>query len=185
MNDTPISDNQSIVKQKIWTGRFAPSPSGPLHLGSLVAALASYLIAKQKGGQWLVRIEDIDPPREVAGATAAILQSLQDFGFEWDGPVVYQSERNNLYQQRLEELIDLSIVYECGCSRKMIANRNQGIYDGFCAVNKLQLDPQNLNASLRIDFERAENWFTDQLLGDCHFRSEKDREDFVIKRRDG
>ena len=101
-----------------YIGRFAPSPSGPLHFGSLIAALGSYLQAKSQQGQWLVRIEDLDPPREVEGASALILQTLEDFGFEWDNEVIYQSQRHHIYQNKIEELLLKNQAYYCQCSRK-------------------------------------------------------------------
>jgi len=98
-------------------GRFAPSPTGPLHFGSLVAAVASYLDARSQGGRWLVRMEDIDTPRVVSGADADILRTLERFGLEWDGPVVYQSTRLEAYQDALERLRAIRAVYGCSCSR--------------------------------------------------------------------
>jgi glutamyl-Q tRNA(Asp) synthetase len=98
-------------------GRFAPSPTGPLHFGSLVAAVASYVDARSRGGKWLVRMEDIDTPRVVAGADTDILRTLERFGFEWDGPVVYQSTRLEAYRAALERLQVIGAVYGCSCSR--------------------------------------------------------------------
>ncbi len=163
-------------------GRFAPSPSGPLHLGSLVAAVASYMIAKQKGGLWLVRIEDLDPPREIVGAAQSILQSLEDFGLHWDGEIIYQSQRADLYQQKLWELSRHSFVYACDCSRRVITQRNRGIYDGFCQRRKLSIKSQH---ALRIHFEAGYEAFYDQIQGPCHFFSSADKQDFIIRRRDG
>ena len=183
----PSSSNKQnkkteIAKTQPWIGRFAPSPTGNLHLGSLVAAVASYMIAKQKGGQWLVRIEDLDPPREIEGATKSILTSLEDFGLFWDGSVTYQSQRNVVYQQRLEELISQKIVYQCDCSRRMIEDRNYGIYDGFCRSRALA--PKTDQAT-RIKFESGFENFDDHILGKCQFDSDADKQDFIIKRRDG
>ena len=104
-----------------YIGRFAPSPTGPLHAGSLVAALASWLDAKANGGQWLVRIEDVDTPRCVPGADKTILQQLADCGLQPDAPPVYQSQRSRLYQSALDQLIAQSQAYPCGCSRLEIA----------------------------------------------------------------
>ena len=103
-----------------YVGRFAPSPTGPLHAGSLVAALASWLDAKAHGGQWLVRIEDVDTPRCVPGAAQTILQQLADCGLHPDQPPVYQSQRSTLYQHALDQLIAQSRAYPCGCSRQDI-----------------------------------------------------------------
>lgn len=107
-------------------GRFAPSPTGPLHFGSLVAAVASYLDAKSAGAEWLVRMEDVDTPRSVPCAAESILRSLEAHGMEWDGPVVAQSQRLNLYREALRQLGDR--VYPCGCSRRNVA----GAYPGTC-----------------------------------------------------
>jgi glutamyl-Q tRNA(Asp) synthetase len=98
-------------------GRFAPTPSGPLHFGSLVAAVASYVDARSRGGQWLVRIEDIDTPRVVPGAADNILETLERFGFEWDGPVLYQSTRMDAYREALEQLKRGGYAFACSCTR--------------------------------------------------------------------
>src|SRR4051795_658604 len=100
------------------TGRFAPSPTGPLHLGSLVAAVGSWLFARRAGGRWLVRMEDLDTPRVVAGAAEGILDTLRRYGLQWDGEVVYQSRRIALYERALESLKAKGLVYDCGCSRE-------------------------------------------------------------------
>jgi len=104
-----------------YCGRFAPSPSGPLHLGSLVAALGSWLLARQAGGRWRVRIEDIDPPREVPGAAARQLRTLAAFGLDADGPVLHQSTRGERYQQVLQQLLDTGDAFDCHCSRRLLA----------------------------------------------------------------
>ena len=106
------------------TGRFAPSPTGPLHFGSLVTAVASYLDARSRGGKWLVRIEDLDTPRVVPGADADILKTLERFGFEWDGPVLYQSTRLDAYREALDRLRRDGFAYPCSCSRTTTAPCN-------------------------------------------------------------
>lgn len=103
------------------TGRFAPSPTGPLHFGSLVTAVASYVDARSKGGRWLVRMEDLDTPRNVRGADADILRALEHFGFEWDGPVLYQSTRVDAYREALDQLRREGHVYPCRCTRTTTA----------------------------------------------------------------
>jgi len=105
-----------------YVGRFAPSPTGPLHFGSLVAALASCLDARAHGGQWLLRIEDLDPPREQPGAARSIVDTLAAFGFEHDGPIAYQSRRHALYQQAFDRLVAAGHVYPCACTRREIAD---------------------------------------------------------------
>ena len=110
-------------------GRFAPSPSGPLHFGSIVTAVASFLDARAQGGRWLLRIDDLDPPRIEAGATARILVTLEALALEWDGAVVYQSARSAAYGQALAELAARAQIYACHCSRKDIG---AGPYLGTC-----------------------------------------------------
>lgn len=135
-----------------YRGRFAPSPTGPLHAGSLVAALASWLDARAHGGQWLVRIEDVDVPRTVAGATDRILQQLSDCGLTSDETVVLQSTRSVLYQQALDRLITAQWAYPCSCSRKDIAaaiavqghsraRHGELVYPGTCRLGMRQMAP--------------------------------------------
>jgi glutamyl-Q tRNA(Asp) synthetase len=116
-----------------YIGRFAPSPSGPLHFGSLVSALASYLDAKANSGQWLVRIDDIDPPREIPGAADTILHQLQQHGLQWDGQVLYQSQRSNVYLSVLEQLQQAGLIYPCQCSRQQL-KENGGIHNDRCEI---------------------------------------------------
>ncbi|OZI32254.1 tRNA glutamyl-Q(34) synthetase GluQRS [Bordetella genomosp. 10] len=104
-----------------YVGRFAPSPSGPLHAGSLVAALASYLDARAAGGRWLLRIEDVDKPRSVPGADRVIMDQLETLGLRWDGEVIWQSARDAVYQQAFDDLAARGLVYGCGCTRREIA----------------------------------------------------------------
>src|SRR5262245_22664644 len=107
---------------KPYRGRFAPSPTGPLHFGSLVAALGSYLDARRNGGAWLVRVEDLDPPREVKGAADAILRTLEAYGFEWDGRVMRQSRRARAYAAALRRLEGARAVFPCGCTRREVSD---------------------------------------------------------------
>lgn len=128
---------KQTLKSDIYIGRFAPSPTGPLHFGSLLAATASFLDARAHRGKWLLRMEDLDKPREVSGAADDILRTLSAFGFEWDGEVVYQSQQLPRYQAILEHLQQLQLLYPCGCSRREIADiaklGSEGlIYPGTC-----------------------------------------------------
>ncbi|MEX1056137.1 MAG: glutamate--tRNA ligase family protein, partial [Natronospirillum sp.] len=133
-----------------YVGRFAPSPSGPLHFGSLVAAVGSYLDARAHHGQWLVRIEDIDPPREQPGAADDILRTLEAFGLHWDGTVLYQSTRSEAYAAALERLQD-SIFY-CTCSRAQLQPYG-GLYPGTCYA---QRTPPSLPSAVRLCGPSAE-----------------------------
>lgn len=170
------------MSEQKWVGRFAPTPSGPLHFGSLVAALGSYLIAKHKNGNWLVRIEDLDPPREVTGAAEDILKILESFGFEWDGDVIYQSQRSEYYNEALNRLQSKGLLYACDCSRKLIQQRAQGIYDSYCQNRKI---PITEAVALRIKFNHQFSDFNDVILGVCSFKQVEDHQDFVVRRRDG
>jgi glutamyl-Q tRNA(Asp) synthetase len=113
-------------------GRFAPSPTGPLHLGSLTTALASCLEARARGGRWLLRIEDLDAPRVLPGAADALMRTLEALGFEWDGPVVRQSARLDAYRAALEALQAQGLAYACGCSRRQRQDQDQAAYPGTC-----------------------------------------------------
>ncbi len=119
-----------------YIGRFAPSPTGPLHKGSLLAALASFLDARANGGQWLLRIEDLDPPREVPGAADLILRQLDEHGLHWDGPVLYQSSRLPAYKDALQQLSRAGLLYACYCNRARLRTLG-GCYDGACRIHKL------------------------------------------------
>ncbi|MDH5182083.1 MAG: tRNA glutamyl-Q(34) synthetase GluQRS [Gammaproteobacteria bacterium] len=167
-----------------YRGRFAPSPTGPLHFGSLIAAVGSYLQARSQNGEWLVRIDDIDPPREAAGAADHIIHSLQVFGFEWDQPVSYQSRHSDRYLQALAQLQAQGDVYPCGCSRKDILESEQlpGIYPGTCR-NGLSAGKIPRQLRLRVDNELIE--FADGLQGLQQFSAMTDIGDFVIRRADG
>lgn len=163
-----------------YIGRFAPSPSGPLHFGSLIAALGSYLQAKRHQGSWLLRIEDLDPPREVLGAADDILFTLDAFGLHWDGPVVYQSQRWDAYQAVLDQWASLDLTYYCHCSRKSIAESG-GFYTGHC--RGLNLSPAQ--AATRLVMENPVYDFHDQLQGRVKIPRALAEEDFIVRRRDG
>jgi glutamyl-Q tRNA(Asp) synthetase len=168
-----------------YIGRFAPSPSGPLHFGSLVAALASYLDAKAHGGTWLVRIEDVDETRCKPEHADDILRTLAAFGLNWDGEVMVQSQRKPAYEQALARLSKAHITYACTCSRKEIADSAMGIegpiYPGTCRALNLPSE----NNAIRVLTNDETIHFTDRVQGEMSQRIESDIGDFVIKRRDG
>ena len=172
-------------------GRFAPSPTGPLHFGSLLAALASYLEAKTKSGKWLVRMEDLDKPREMPGAADNILYTLEAFSFEWDGEVVYQSQRSALYQEALNQLKAKALIYQCDCSRREIADSyNQKpaqhgidglIYPGTCRHKAMVKTPH----ASRVIVDSRPITFDDVIQGQIQQNLAHDIGDFVLKRADG
>ena len=168
----------------MYTGRFAPTPTGPLHMGSLIAALASWLDARAAGGRWLVRMEDLDRPRVVPGAAAAILDTLAHLGLTWDGDVVYQSEREELYRGALEQLA--TRTYWCGCSRREIADSSLGlavdgapIYPGTCRGGT-----SGARRALRLKVSDTVA-FHDRVQGHHAQVLERDIGDFVLYRADG
>ena len=175
-----------------YVGRFAPSPTGPLHAGSLVAAVASYLDARAHGGAWLVRIEDIDEDRSVPGADRAILELLQALGMQWDGEVVWQSQRKPLYQAACERLA--GHIFPCGCNRREIADSRLGlapdgsaIYPGTCR-NGLAPGRSPRSLRVRVPDAGAENElirFTDRWAGVVGQHLASESGDFVLKRADG
>ncbi|MES0327776.1 MAG: glutamate--tRNA ligase family protein, partial [Gammaproteobacteria bacterium] len=124
------------MTKPIYRGRFAPSPTGDLHLGTLLAAVGSYLQARSQNGEWLMRIEDVDTTRRIAGAADALLSALEGFGFEWQGEVVYQSQRTDLYESALEILSNKDLIYPCICSRKQLADEGP-VYAGHCRQHRL------------------------------------------------
>ena len=166
-------------------GRFAPSPTGPLHMGSLVAAAASWLDARAAGGRWLVRIEDLDQPRAVPGAAEHILQTLERLGLRWDGEVVYQSARRSLYEDALQRL--QGHTYWCRCTRREIADSSLGlavdgahIYPGTCRAGTLRE-----GRSLRVRTSSEQIRYRDRLQGEQAQVLERDIGDFVLYRADG
>lgn len=166
-----------------YRGRFAPSPTGPLHFGSLIAATASYLQARHQEGEWWVRIEDIDPPREMVGASDSILRTLEMFGFAWDGPVHYQSQRHTLYEAALEQLRQFDLVYPCACSRKDIAAMNpQGIYPGTCRKG---LGPTQQVRAWRLRVTEQPIEYIDKIQGKQHTDLAGEVGDFILFRADG
>ncbi len=166
-----------------YRGRFAPSPSGALHFGSLVAAVGSYLDAKYQQGQWLVRMEDLDTPRNVVGAADDILRTLERYGLHWDASVVYQSQRIALYQAALEALQQHNLVYPCTCSRKTIAAYNgERVYHGHCRQHSADLHHAH---AWRLSVNQVQILFTDRLQGEQSQLLADEVGDFVLKRMDG
>lgn len=168
-----------------YTGRFAPSPSGPLHLGSLMAAVGSYLEARTQGGHWLLRMEDLDPPREMPGAADGILRDLETLGFKWDGPVLYQSRRREAYEEALDRLG--THVFPCACSRSEIADSAVAgiegpVYPGTCRGG---LPPGKAARAFRVRVQAGDIGFEDALQGPILQDLERDVGDFVVRRADG
>jgi len=162
-----------------YIGRFAPSPTGPLHFGSLVAALASYLDARAHGGQWLVRMEDVDTPRCVPGADADILRTLEALGFEWNGSVLYQTARIEAYQEALDRLRRKGRAYACSCSRKEIG---KPVYPGTCRSGPVDLGKP---LAWRVRVDPIVVSFEDRALGTQWQNLAEEVGDFVVLRSDG
>jgi len=167
-----------------YVGRFAPSPTGPLHFGSLVAAVASYLQARSNDGLWLLRIEDIDPPREQPGASKEIIDALERYGFEWDGDVIFQSKSAEAHEAALASLIDRNLAYRCQCSRRELTNAPRGalgvIYPGTCRHGCDSDD-----TAIRLLTNDSEIAFDDLLQARIAQHLESESGDFIIRRRDG
>ncbi len=165
-----------------YIGRFAPSPTGPLHLGSLYSAVASYLDAKAHNGQWLLRIEDLDPPREQAGSSQSIIQSLIAHDLHWDGDIMYQSQRSQAYTQTIDQLLKSGHCFYCRCSRQQLKSYGE-TYPGFCRTLSLT---DNDNCSIRLVANPPEKPFHDRLLGNqpAPVIANGSYADFIIKRKD-
>ena len=172
-----------------YRGRFAPSPTGPLHFGSLVAAVGSYLDARSQNGEWLVRIEDVDAPRTVPGAADGILRTLETFGFEWDGEVLVQSRRHDFYHAALVRLQLAGDVYPCACSRSEIAGLSSVtsidgglLYPGICRNG---LAEGKAARAWRLRVPDREIQFQDRIQGLSRQNLEREVGDFVLLRADG
>ncbi|MHB8798958.1 MAG: tRNA glutamyl-Q(34) synthetase GluQRS [Thermoanaerobaculia bacterium] len=175
-------------------GRFAPSPTGPLHLGSLVAAVGSWLFARSAGGEWLVRMEDLDGPRVVPGAADEILRALELYGLEWDGPVAIQSERTGLYEEALARLRGAGRAYDCGCTRAEVArvagapdaadpvDAAGAVYAGTCRAG---LPPGRAARAVRFRVPEGTVAFEDRVRGRIEEDVARAVGDFVVKRADG
>lgn len=176
-----------VSDSRHYVGRYAPSPTGSLHFGSLVAAVASYLDARSQAGTWLLRMEDLDKPREMPGAADDILRTLAGFGFEWDSEVIYQSKRDQIYQAALDTLINMDLVYPCNCSRRdVIAIAHAGIegpvYPGSCRSG---MSKQRSTKAWRVKANAEHVIFNDFFQGSIDHHLKTDIGDFVIKRADG
>ncbi len=179
-----------LIEQNIAPaiGRFAPSPTGPLHFGSLVAALGSYLNVKQKGGTWLLRIENLDPPREDPHAPDAIFRSLEAHGLLWDGKIRFQSMRHEAYLEALEALINQDRAYPCSCTRGVVRHSGKmgpfgPIYPGSC--RDFPLNPDSAFYSWRVLTDNSLITFEDRRTGIYRQRLESEVGDFIVKRSDG
>lgn len=164
-----------------YVGRFAPSPTGALHFGSLLAALASFLDARANQGVWLLRMEDLDPSREPAGAAQQILDTLQAFALQWDGPVLYQSDRLTDYHNTLKALTDHGHTYGCDCSRQRVRS-NLGIYDNLC---RGRVRPPTDDYAIRLRLPDADIRFEDGIQGVYRQNLTSECGDVVLRRRDG
>jgi glutamyl-Q tRNA(Asp) synthetase len=170
----------------MYIGRFAPSPTGPLHFGSLVTAVASYLDAKHQNGIWKIRIEDLDQPRVIQGSDKNILNTLHQHGFQWDDEVIYQNHRLDIYQEYLSHLNEKEITYFCECSRKEIADSattgiDGKIYPGTCRNKKINAHGH----ALRLIVEDTFLSFEDKIQGNIQQNILKDFGDFILRRSDG
>ncbi len=180
------------IKGQFYRGRFAPSPSGPLHFGSLTSALASYLDAKANNGEWLVRIEDIDPPREVEGSDKLILDSLVAHGMQWDKDILYQSSRSQAYEEALIQLASGALIFYCSCTNKLLKKYREkssvgesilanGVYPGICREHSRYQS----ECSLRLKISNQIFLFHDAVYGLISQDLNTEVGDFILKRRDG
>ncbi len=183
--ESHIQDKTSF---KPVVGRFAPSPTGPLHFGTLLSALGSYLFAKCPGGSWLLRVEDLDPPRVVPGSAASMLKILDQLGFEWDGEVVYQSERFDRYQHVLTELREAGQVFDCNCTRREILasaphpGEEGPVYPGSCRNG---LRGKREERAVRLLVPEEVIGYCDGIFGQQLQHLRKEVGDFVLHRSDG
>lgn len=161
-----------------YRGRFAPSPTGALHLGSLTAALGSWLLARHAGGDWLIRVEDLDPPREVPGAALGQIETLKAFGMTSDEAVVFQSERSEAYDAALQRLLDAGTAFACRCSRSDLA-ASDGVHRACVA------QPSGNATAYRLRVPDADIAFEDRVRGRYRQNLARDVGDFVLKRADG
>ncbi|MGZ8191377.1 MAG: glutamate--tRNA ligase family protein, partial [Methylococcaceae bacterium] len=166
-----------MLDKQPYIGRFAPSPTGPLHFGSLYTALASFLQARSQLGLWLLRIDDLDTPRNRKGSADSILKTLEVFGLHWDDSVVYQSQYLDVYHEILDKLVKEKLIYPCTCSRKALT----AVYSGVCRDKRTL--PQN-PYSLRIKTDNSIISFKDELQGLISHNLAEQHGDFILKRKD-
>lgn len=176
----------------VYRGRFAPSPTGPLHFGSLVAAVGSYLDARAAGGEWLLRIEDVDAPRCTQAAATDIVKALEVFGFTWDGPVIWQSQRDVSYAAALDRLIHAQLVFPCACSRRELADSaferapdGATVYPGTCREGLASDRQLRAERAWRLRVGQAQVEFVDQVRGVVSSDLAHEVGDFVLRRADG
>jgi glutamyl-Q tRNA(Asp) synthetase len=178
---TKSRKSRNTAEPPAYVGRFAPSPTGPLHLGSLICALATYLDARANNGTWLVRMEDLDPPREIPGAANSILNSLKAHGLYWDQEVLWQSQRDDAYAAVVEQLLASDQAFHCDCSRAQLAQYDN-IYQGHCRHRKL---PADSAAAVRVRVEGETSIsVSDQLQAPLQEDVATAVGDFIIRRRD-
>lgn len=175
------------TRPDVYRGRFAPSPTGPLHFGSLIAAVGSFLQARRCGGVWHVRIEDLDPPREVPGAADSILRTLEALGLQWDGEIVYQSRRSAAYRAALDALKRSGLAYPCTCTRREVADSGLAgidgpIYPGTCRGG---IAAGRTAIAWRVRTDDAPIVFSDRWQGRIERRLDRHSGDFVVRRADG
>lgn len=180
-------DSENSKKEAPYVGRYAPSPTGPLHFGSLVAAVASYLEANANHGSWLLRMDDLDQPRVLPNAADDILRTLEAFGFEWHGNVLYQSMQTSAYMAAFEVLFNKQLIYPCSCTRKEIADSavhgiDGFVYPGVCRNKRIQ---NNRYYAMRIKTEDEKIGFNDLIQGHISHNIFQDIGDFVLQRADG
>ena len=181
-NSTVLSTKNTMNNDSTtYKGRFAPSPTGAVHYGTLVAAVGSYLQAKKNNGEWIIRMEDVDTTRRVKGSDVNILKTLEAFGFQWQGEIVYQSQRTDHYLYALEQLVEQSLIFPCLCSRKQLTKIDTSIYPGTC---RSRLLPETEQHALRIKADEINITFNDCVMGKQIQNIKYECGDFIIKRRD-
>ena len=166
-----------------YRGRFAPSPTGPLHFGSIITAVASYADARAHEGEWLLRIEDVDEPRTVTGSANNILRTLETLGFEWTGDVLYQTHRTQAYHDAMQQLAQQKLIYRCTCTRSELNTlSDNSVYPGLCAHKN---HPAHIQHAVRLRTENKRIEFNDAVMDLYGQNLQTDVGDFIIRRRDG